>query len=153
MTSRCLRLLLALPLLGALWGCTSATPEPEGAAFVALAEQTYPFPVVWECTVEAIENEGFVVGNTERDGDERGSIDTEFKVVGRDAISEAQEALRVRARVKKKGDKVYLVEVAPSRFRREYRRDEWSYVSQDAPLLKALERRLGESLRKRYRGK
>ena len=138
--------------LGCALGC-SATPEPVGTAYVALAEQTYPFHAVWESTVEAIENEGFVVANTERDGEERGSIETEFKVVGRDAVSEAQQALRVRARVKKKGDNLYLVEVAPSRFRREYRRDDWSYVSQDQPLLRALETRLGEALRKRYRGK
>ena len=142
---------LAVLLLALLSGCNAPTPEPEDP-FEELPAQTYPFKVVWECSVEALEAEGFSVANSQREGDEGGEITTGYKIVDQDALSERAEAVRVRVRLDKKGEKSYRLRIGPSRFKREYTRDDWSYLGSDAEVLKELERELAGSLRKRYRG-
>ena len=78
---------LAVLLLALLSGCNAPVPEPEDP-YEDLPTQTYPFKVVWECTVEALEAEGFSVANSQRDGEEGGEITTGYKVVEEDALSE-----------------------------------------------------------------
>lgn len=137
-------------LLGAV-GCTSAVPEPVDA-YSPIAEQSYPFDAVWQCASEAIEVVGYTITDSRRNGDEDGQIMTDFKIVKQDAFSEHAEALRLSVRLRRKADKVYAVEVAPSRFQREYTRDAWSYWKKEPALLKSFEDALGAALRKRYRG-
>ena len=142
---------LAVLLLTLLSGCNAPTPEPEDP-YEDLPTQTYPFKVVWECTVEALEAEGFSVANSQREGEEGGDITTGFKIVDQDALSERAEAVRVRVRLDKQSEKSYRRRIAPSRFKREYTRDDWSYLGRDAEVLAELQRELAGSLRKRYRG-
>ena len=52
----------------------------------------------------------------------------------------------------KQSEKSYRLRIAPSRFKREYTRDDWSYLGRDAEVLAELQRELAGSLRKRYRG-
>ncbi|MBL4847543.1 MAG: hypothetical protein JKY65_18650 [Planctomycetes bacterium] len=142
----------ALPLLlFVVAGCTTATPEPVDS-YSSLAEQSYPFDAVWECSAEAIENTGYTIVESRRDGEDEGTIVTEFKIVKEDAFSEHAEALRIKLRVTKKGEKSFAVEVAPSRFQREYTRDDWSYLKKDEDLLRQVDAALGDALIKRYRG-
>ena len=142
---------LAVLLVALLSGCNAPVPEPEDP-YEDLPAQTYPFKVVWECTVEALEAEGFSVANSQRDGDAGGDITTGYKIVDQDALSERAEAVRVRVRVDEQGEKSYRLRIAPSRFQRDTTRDDWSYVGRDAEVLQELERELQGSLRKRYRG-
>jgi uncharacterized lipoprotein len=146
------RVVLSLALSLLLAGCSTAEPEPEDP-YTDLPAQTYPFDLVWQCAVESLEGEGFAVANSQREGDEGGTIVTDYKVVATDQLSEAEDAVRIRVRVTRQGEKSYRLEMATSVFHREYRNAEWSYVRQDAELLKQLESGLQESLRKRYRGK
>jgi len=134
-----------------LAGCTSAVPEPVDA-YSPIAEQSYPFDAVWQCASEAIEVVGYTIVDSSRNGDDEGVILTDFKVVKQDAFSEHAEALRLSVRVRRKGEKLYAVEVAPSRFQREYTRDAWSYWKKEPELLQSFESALGDALRKRYRG-
>lgn len=138
-------------LVMGLAGCTTAVPEPADA-YSPIAEQSYPFDAVWHCASEAIEVVGYTIVDSSRNGDADGEILTDFKIVKQDAFSEHAEALRLSVRVKQKGEKLYAVEVAPSRFQREYTRDAWSYWKKEPELLRAFEEALGEALRKRYRG-
>jgi len=134
-----------------LAGCTSAVPEPADA-YSPIAEQSYPFDAVWQCASEAIEVVGYTIVDSSRNGDEDGLILTDFKIVKRDAFSEHAEALRLSVRVRRTGEKAYAVEVAPSRFQRDYTRDDWSYWKKEPELLQSFESALGDALRKRYRG-
>lgn len=142
----------ALPaLLLGLVGCTSAVPEPVDA-YTSIADQSYSFDTVWHSAAKAVEVVGYTILDSRRDGEDEGHILTDFKIVKQDAFSEHAEALRINIRVRKKGDKLFGVELAPSRFQREYTRDEWSYWKKEPELVKSFEAALGDALRTHYRG-
>ncbi|MGE0706523.1 MAG: hypothetical protein AB7N76_17715 [Planctomycetota bacterium] len=143
--------LLALALLAPL-GCSSATPEPDDP-YTELPTQTYPFDLVWQCAVEAVEAEGFAVDKSQRQGTGNGTLVTSMKQTKDDQLSEAEEGTRVRVRVTELGEQSYKLEVAPSRFQRPYKNAEWSYVGRDEQLLTRLKAHLHEALKKRYRSK
>lgn len=138
-------------LLLALAGCAGGVPEPEAALEPLPQAQTYKFLTVWECCLEACEREGFVVDRSKRSGDS-GEFETELKTTFRDEVKQTDRARRLRGRVEPAGAPgSYTVRLAASTFVRP-RGEEWSYDGPDPDLRARFERRLHESLTRRYQG-
>lgn len=146
---RCAVGILAAWLL-TLSGCYGAAPEPESAFQPLPQPQAYDFLTVWECCLEACEREGFSVAKSKRDGD-TGEWITDHRETFKDAVARRDRSIRLHGRVAPAGAGSFTVTLAASEFQRDEAGD-WSYKGPDPELRGRFERRLHESLTRRYQG-
>ena len=144
-----LRLLLVGVLAGLAVGCTSVDSEPE-AAFGALSPQAYPFDVVFESMVDAVQSQEFEIHSSQRLG-ETAEFKTAFKITGKDKITSVEEGKRVRVRIAPVGES-FSVAMAACVFSRDTPADSWVYMARDEALAERIERSLSGILTQRYQG-
>lgn len=144
-----LRILLLGVLALLICGCSSVDPEPE-VAFKDIAQQAYPFDVVFESMAEAVQSEEFVIETNERRGD-AAEFKTNFKMTGKDKITGVEESTRIRVRIAPAGEK-FSVGLAASIFNRDTPIDPWVYMQRDEALAGRIEGSLAGILTRRYQG-